>query len=1005
MVQTLLPSFDIDVGLWTPTPLWTRINAIEQPDEWVTTPEFPESEAFEVLLTTAEFEEPFAGDHTFTVRLKSSAQGGSPSSGSSSSGATGPADVTLLLLQGSTVIATRIVQPTDYYVEFPFTLTQQEVDSITEYNDLRLRVVASVAQSSVSSLSSESSAPSASSTSSASSAPSASSASSTLSTSSAPSASSASSTSSLPAGALMSLEKLTILSTDSGFKTFSGLDLQGTTPQCGVIFGVKRQAGGVTNGDADIGIGFAGVGKQSAVCLSGKDAQSNWDVAGGYNDSASFVLFTAGDNTIDVLIQWKSAAANSLTLNIVESPSVDIDLYALLFSGLDDYAAIESSIGDTTAAQDFDSLSFDPDTVFLFSPGPNVSPGTQFAGSIGFGNSTETCSIGWNSNEASKDVARAMKSGNILAIPQADASDTYEQWTFGLISNGIRLQKAINSGQDIQFSALCLKGLSSAIHSVTEPLDTPATVTLPSLGFDAGALIDLHIGQLGETDAAAGTWVSVGAATGVDGAHHASVEFSHATVSTSDTVQASRDDELTALYNAAPALVSEAHLNSLGDTPQYDFTTASPSPFAFRHFAIALGPASPASGSSASSDSSSSASSASSLPTGVVTSVEKLTILSTDSGFKTFSSLNMQGTTPQCGVIIGVKRQAGGATNGDADIGIGFTGVGKQSAVCLSAEDGEKNWNVAGGYNDSASFILFTAGDNTRDMLIQWKSAAANSLTLNVVESPSVNVDLYAVLFSGLDDFAAIESSIGNTTAAQDFDSLDFDPDAVFLLSPGPNVSPGTQFAGSFGFGNSSESCSIGWNSNESAEKVARAMKSGKVLAIPKADATGIYEQWTLGLITNGIRLQKTTNSGDTVQFSALCLKGLSSDVQTVTEPLDTPATVSLSSLGFDAKAVVDLHIGQLGETDAVAATWVCVGAASGVDGANHASVQFIHSTPATSDTVQSSRDDELTALYNVTPALVSEAHLNSLGDTPEYDFTTAAPSPFAFVHFAISLG
>ena len=483
MVQTLLPSFDLDVGLWTPTPVWSRINAVQQPDEWVTTPEFPQSEAFEVRLTTAEVEQPFPGDHTLTVRLKSSvpaASSSSLSSGSSSSGLSGPAEVTLQLLQGSNVIAARVVEPVDYYVDYPFTLTQQEVDSITDYGDLRLRVVASVAQSSISSLSSDSSVSSTSSVPSVSSTPSASS---VTSASSAPSVSSTPSSSSTPSGVVMSLEKLTILSTDSGFKTFSSLNMQGATPQCGIIIGAKRRAGGATNGDADIGIGFTGAGKQSALCLSGQDGQSNWNVAGSRNDSASFILYTAGDSTRDMLIQWKSAEPDSLKLNVVEAPSVDVDLYALLFAGLEDFAAIESEIGDTTAAQDFDSLSFDPDAVFVLSPGPNTSQDTQFIGSFGFGNSSESCSIGWNSNESAKDVARAMTSGNVVAIPQADASGVYEQWTLDLISNGIRLRKSINSGDTVQFSALCLKGLSSAIQAVTEPVDTPAAVSLSSLGF------------------------------------------------------------------------------------------------------------------------------------------------------------------------------------------------------------------------------------------------------------------------------------------------------------------------------------------------------------------------------------------------------------------------------------------------------------------------------------------------------------------------------------------
>ena len=291
----------------------------------------------------------------------------------------------------------------------------------------------------------------------------------------------------------------------------------------------------------------------------------------------------------------------------------------------------------------------------------------------------------------------------------------------------------------------------------------------------------MHVAQVDETSGDVGTTVGVGVATGINGAHHGCVEFLHDTAATSDTTHVSRDDGITANYDTTPTLLSTARLSALGDAPEYDFTTVAASPLALRHFAIALGPATtPNSSSASSAPSASSTPSASSPPSGAVMSLEKLTILSSDSGFKTFASLNMQGATPQCGIIVGVKRQTGGATNGDADIGIGFTGAGKQSALCLSGQDGQSNWNIGGSRNDSASFILYTAGDSTRDMLIQWKSADADSLKLNVVEAPSVDVDLYALLFAGLEDFAAIESEIGDTTAAQDFDSLDFDPDAVF---------------------------------------------------------------------------------------------------------------------------------------------------------------------------------------------------------------------------------
>lgn len=381
-------------------------------------------------------------------------------------------------------------------------------------------------------------------------------------------------------------------------------------------------------------------------------------------------------------------------------------------------------------------------------------------------------------------------------------------------------------------------------------------------------------------------------------------------------------------------------------------------------------------------------------------SLEKLTILTTDSGATPFASLSMDGTTPQCGIVLSAYRQGGGATNGDASMGVGFIGPSIDSSVGLSAEDANKNWDLAGLYETAGFTLPVTGGSNAAGLTVAWSSAAANSLTLNVSVAPSVDIDLYVLLFSELDDVGLIESTIGNTTAAQDFDSLDFDPDSVFLITAGPDNAPTTQFVGSVGFGNATASCSVGWNSDESAEDVARAAKTSKIVAIPEADGTGAYEQWTLALITDGIRLQKTTNSGDTIKFSALCMQGLRSAIQTLTAPT-TEDTEPLSSLGFDATGLLDLQGGVTAETDGSAGTFIRFGAVSDVDGAHHGTVGFIHATDATSATVQSSRDDEISAVYSKTGTLLSEAHINSLGDAPEYDFTEASS---AFIHFAIGL-
>lgn len=111
---------------WTPSIVFSQIDE-ETPDDndAVASQDNPVPNAFEVKLSALEW--PHPGPQTLTVRLKKTSSD--------------PLDVSIILLQGSTVIAARGAQPTEQFENYAFPLTDQEIQAITDYTNLRLRIL------------------------------------------------------------------------------------------------------------------------------------------------------------------------------------------------------------------------------------------------------------------------------------------------------------------------------------------------------------------------------------------------------------------------------------------------------------------------------------------------------------------------------------------------------------------------------------------------------------------------------------------------------------------------------------------------------------------------------------------------------------------------------------------------------------------------------------------------------------------------------------------------
>jgi len=125
--QLVRPAADIATGLWTPTPLWEQIDALTSPGPGVVTSGAnPVSDTLEVKLSRVL--PPKAGDQTLTVELQQVGTGNVP--------------VLVGLVQGTRIIASQVVTPGGTFQDVVITLSQAEKDQITDYADLRARVVA-----------------------------------------------------------------------------------------------------------------------------------------------------------------------------------------------------------------------------------------------------------------------------------------------------------------------------------------------------------------------------------------------------------------------------------------------------------------------------------------------------------------------------------------------------------------------------------------------------------------------------------------------------------------------------------------------------------------------------------------------------------------------------------------------------------------------------------------------------------------------------------------------
>jgi hypothetical protein len=131
MPQTARPRSDVSDTGWTPQPVAPQLNEVVPNDaSLVTSSANPQGDTFEVKLDALAW--PDNGPQTLTVRLQAT-------------GSTPFPNVIVLLLQGTAIIAYRTVQPTATFTNYDFALTQAEIDLITDYTNLHLRVTAGLA--------------------------------------------------------------------------------------------------------------------------------------------------------------------------------------------------------------------------------------------------------------------------------------------------------------------------------------------------------------------------------------------------------------------------------------------------------------------------------------------------------------------------------------------------------------------------------------------------------------------------------------------------------------------------------------------------------------------------------------------------------------------------------------------------------------------------------------------------------------------------------------------
>ncbi len=129
MAQYARPTADISTGSWTTTPLWDKIDEVSADDATTQAQSSnrPSNDTFEVRLSPVT--DPLTGSgHIVRIRMYGT------------SGHTWSA----YLYKGTTLVKTLVsgAAVPSSYTTYSYTLTAQEADSITDYTDLRVRIVA-----------------------------------------------------------------------------------------------------------------------------------------------------------------------------------------------------------------------------------------------------------------------------------------------------------------------------------------------------------------------------------------------------------------------------------------------------------------------------------------------------------------------------------------------------------------------------------------------------------------------------------------------------------------------------------------------------------------------------------------------------------------------------------------------------------------------------------------------------------------------------------------------
>lgn len=127
MTQKARPIFDISTGSWTQVPLYSKLNEATPSDSSkVASNPAVKGDTFEVKLKSLRL--PICGDQGLTVRLRKTEAGSLP--------------ITITLLQGTKVIASREDEPGQSFADVDLALTPEQICRITDYTDLSVRVTA-----------------------------------------------------------------------------------------------------------------------------------------------------------------------------------------------------------------------------------------------------------------------------------------------------------------------------------------------------------------------------------------------------------------------------------------------------------------------------------------------------------------------------------------------------------------------------------------------------------------------------------------------------------------------------------------------------------------------------------------------------------------------------------------------------------------------------------------------------------------------------------------------